>query len=639
MYYKTLCILCCFLSFLLSFPVFSHSNSLEQDFILKESAFFEKQFWTGVEAFRAENYPEALGLLGEVIAAWSLSPQNHDHLITATNLYCLALIKTGNLTEALKSYASFHKQGLLHEEGLYNYGLTALRNGDYQVAYQVFSQWAESIATPAFDFSYLAGISAFNLGKWQEAEAFFKKSLKQASYPTEKMAPLKKELFQTYYLGLAQFRQGKVEGAFNTLEPLVQQKVWTPSQGSSFFEEGRHALSIALHCALQLYSQRQSSVWWEKSCILAQDLIASAETPSERQEAVLLAARIYGDGGKYQQALELLVPYRQGRDELSLACGFLSCELLVSQGKLEAAIQEYGRIAEICSTFQQSSASQEIIAFGDKATYRQGELLYSLGKYQEAVSSFLSYRQKYPSGTYTDAALYFTGEALAKEEHIHRAILQHETLLKRHPDSPYVFSSLVALMDLYKTTGEYGSAVTVGNRLLAQFPQQTQAAGIPGKMVELRLLEQGMEFKEASLLAEYRGSGEHESPEGRRLGLELAHFYVNSADGEDAGEILLLQLLEHIETGEEDIAAGAASLLGKLYRGQNRYREAAGYFLQAAQLYLEMGSLQEEAAAALYRGAESFDVAGMAADSQAVALQLSTLFPQSPWTKAAQIFL
>ena len=56
-------------------------------------------------------------------------------------------------------------------------------------------------------------------------------------------------------------------------------------------------------------------------------------------------------------------------------------------------------------------------------------------------------------------------------------------------------------------------------------------------------------------------------------------------------------------------------------------------------MYLEMGSLQEEAASALYRGAESFDVAGMVADSQAVARQLASLFPQSPWTKAAQIFL
>ncbi len=638
-YYKTLFILCCFLSFSLSIPVFGHISSVEQDLAPGEPAFFERQFWEGVEAFRAENYPEVLGPLGEVIAAWSLSPQDHAHLTTATNLYCLALIRTGGLNEALESYASFHEQGLLHEEGLYNYGVGALRSGDFQLAYQLFSQSAESITRPAFDFQYFAAISAFNLGKWQEAEAFFKKSLENAGFSAEKMVPSKKEFFQTYYLGLAQFRQGKVEEAYTTLEPLVQQQAWTRSQDDSFSPEGRQVLSIALHCALQLYSQRQSSVWWEKGCTLAQGLIDSAEAPSQRQEAVLLAARIYGDGGEYQQALELLAPYCQGQDELSLSCRFLSCELLASQGNLEAAIQEYGQLSEICSAFQLSHASQEILALGDKAAYRQGELLYSLGRYQEAAASFVSYRQKYPAGTYSDAALYFTGEALAKKGQIHRAILQHETLLKRHPASPYVFSSLVALMDLYKGTGEYGTALAVGSKLLAEFPLQTQAAGIPGKLAELRLLEQGMEPKQASLLAEFRLAGEHGSLEGRRLALELAHFYVNSAGGEDEGERLLLQLLEHLGAGEECIAAGASSLLGNLYRGQNRYREAALYFLQAAQLYLEMGSLQEEAAAALYRGAESFDIAGMAADSRAVALQLSTLFPQSSWAKAAQIFL
>ena len=148
-----------------------------------------------------------------------------------------------------------------------------------------------------------------------------------------------------------------------------------------------------------------------------------------------------------------------------------------------------------------------------------------------------------------------------------------------------------------------------------------------------------MELQQASLLAEFIQVGRVETAQGRRLGLELAHFYVNSFGNEGEGEQLLLQILERGGAGEEQVAAGAASLLGNLYRGQNRYQEAAQYFLQAAQIYLELGNLQEEAATALYRGAESFDVAGMSADSQAVARQLASLFPQSSWTKAAQIFL
>lgn len=638
MYNKTLFLFFSLL-FILSFPLSSQVALGDQSVFRDEDSVLEAQFWAGIEAFRSQDYASAADILQQVIASWTVSSQQHTHLATAANVYTLALLYTDRHHEALKAAASFHEKGLLDEEGVYNYGVAALRRGDFHAGYQVLSQAAESIETPSFDFSYLAAISAFNLGKWQAAEFFFKKSLNQDGNPSEKIDPAKKAFFQSYYLGLAQFRLGKLESAYSTLEPLCQLNTRRGLDEAFFCIERQQALSIALHCALQLYSKTQATSWWNRGCTLAHALMDRAESPSQRQEAVLLTARLYGDGGKYQQALELLAPYAQGRDELSLSCRFLGCELLVSQGKLEEAVEEYSQLAAICTSSHLASTSKEILTLGDKAAYRQGELLYSLGRFQEASAAFADYRRNHPAGTYRDAALYFNGEALAKEGFVHRGILQHETLLKQHPSSPYLFSSLLSLMDLYKKTGEYGGALEAGDRLLAQFPQQAQAAQIPGKMAELRLLEQGMELQQASLLAEFNQAGKQNTAEGRRLGLELAHFYVNSFGNEGEGEQLLLQILEYREAGEELVAAGAAALLGDLYRGQNRYQEAAHYFLQAAQVYLEMGSLQEEAASALYRGAESFDVAGMAADSQAVARQLASLFPQSPWTKAAQIFL
>ena len=634
MYYKTLFLSFCFL-FSLSFSLFSQTQLTEQE----PSLAGEAAFWAGVEAFRSENYTDAALFLQQVIASWSASSQQHSFLPTATNLYTLALLYSGRQEEALKAAASFHKKGLLDEEGMYNYGVAALRCGDFHAGYQLLSQIALSCEAPSFDFAYLAAVCAFNLGKWQEAEDFFKKSLNHTHNPAEKMESEKKRFFQSYYLGLAQFRQGKMEAAYTTLAPLGQLAPWADSGDAALSAECRQALSLALHCALQLYSKTQATSWWQRSCSLAQNLVDSAETARQRQEAVLLAAGIYGDGGNYQQARELLAPYVQGRDELSLSCSFLDCELLVSQGRLEEAIQEYKRLAEICAVSAVAVASQEILALGDKAAYRQGELLYSLGRYQEASAAFGDYSRNHPAGTYRDAALYFNGEALVKEGLVHRGILQHETLLKQYPSSPYLLSTLLSLMDLYKKTGDYGAALKMGEDLLSQFPKQAQATQIAGKMAELRLLEQGMELQQASLLTEFIQAGRVETAQGRSLGLELAHFYVNSFGNEGEGEQLLLQILERGGAGEEQVAAGAASLLGNLYRGQNRYQEAAQYFLQAAQIYLELGNLQEEAATALYRGAESFDVAGMTADSQAVARQLASLFPQSSWTKAAQIFL
>ncbi|MBO5690895.1 MAG: tetratricopeptide repeat protein, partial [Spirochaetaceae bacterium] len=600
--------------------------------------FYEKAFWAGMEAFRKESYLETVASLAKVLEAWSSSPENHKHLGTAANVYGLALIKSGRQREAVQAVASFYEKGLLDEEGLYNCGLVALQGGDFQLAYEVLSQGANSVENPSFDFYYLAAISCFNLGKWQDSEVFFKKSLQQQHLARETMEGAKKAFFQNYYLGLAQFRQGKLEASYDTLEPLCQLKGGA-FQSASFAAEKRQTQAIAQHCALQLYFKTNATSWWKKGAVLAQNFVNSAESPRQKQEAVLLAAKIYGDGGQYQQALELLSPYTGGQDDLSLSCRFLRCELLTSLGKLDEAIQAYGELAEICGSFHDGQQNQEVVALGDRAAYRQGELLYSQGKNREAASAFALYRRHYPAGSYRDAALYFNGEALEKEGETHQAILQHETLLKQHPSSPYVFSSMVGLVDLYKKTGEYDRGLAVGNHVLSQFPQQAQEVNIQGKMAELRFLSQGMELNHASVLAKFQQAGKTRTVAGRKLGLELAHFYVNDFEGADEGEMLLLKILEQCGAGEEAVAAGATLLLGDLYRGQNRYQEAAGYFLQAAQSYLAMGNLQEEAASALYRGAESFDAAGMTADSRAVAHRLAALFPKSPWTRAAKIFL
>ena len=646
-------------------PLPSQTVPVEGAVSAAEDDFCEREFWAGLELFRSESYGEAAATLEPVVQCWAQTPpsrQPHPRLSTAATVYCLSLMRSGRQEAALKAFASFHGQGILDEAGTYNYALAAFRQRDFSTARQVASAAAERAADSvekasgahSFDFDYVAAASAFNLGKWREAEVFFKESLRQAESFSGKAQTPAKAFFRRYYLGLAQFRQGKLEEAYFTLAPLCLPDSAGPDGSSAaaaagelqndlqsdLQEAGRQALSISLHCAMQLYAQDKSPSWWERGCGLALQLVDCAETPAERQEAALLAANIYRDGGRYQRALELLEPYRHGQDEPSLSCRFLRSEILTSQGRLEEAMQEYGAIAEICSAVPQEKSSREVLALGDRAAYRQGELLYSLGNYTEASAVFAAYRRKYPAGNYLDAALYFNGEALEKAGLTNRAILQHETLLKDHPSSPYLFSSLARLMDLYKKTGEYGRGLEAGNQLMDRFFQQAQAAGIPGKLAELRLLEQGLELSQASLLAEYSRAGECRTAAGRRIGLELAHFYANSIGQETEGEALLLQILEHRGAGEETVAAQASYLLGDLYRNQDRYREAAGLFLQAAQLYLEIGGLHsEDAAAALYRGAESFDVAGMQADAQSVARQLSSLFPQSPWTTAAQIFL
>ncbi len=631
----------------------------------------EGSFWAGVRHFRQGLFREAASSFRDFLGGLrtdgeeSRCPSCRE---VAANLYGLSLLKAGAVQEASDVFRSFYQQDALDGRGLLNYALAALRSSDYGLAVQLAAE-AQSTPRHGADSTdagwrnrcrYVAALAAFGMGEWSRSETLFQEIDGADGLPHQ-------GLYLQYYLGLAQFRQGRLEAACDRLEGLYRSHQGHPL--------GQEAARIAVHCALQLYHQKEDGAWWERAARLSRSLVEAAESEQGRQEAVLLAAGVFRDGGRYQEALSLLEPYLGRQDDFSLYCRFLAAEVLTSQGRLREASEEYRRLGEAARQFQAEAVGREgavhggsfgldsrfqggTASLGDTATYRHGELLYSLGDYHAAAAALAQYRRGYPAGNHADAALYFTGEALWKAGLLDQAILQHEALLQRHPSSSFVFSSMLGLMELHRAKGEYSQAAGYGSQLLERFPQEARAAGVEGRLAELLLLEQGMSGRQADLLSRYRLAGESGTQEGRRLGLELARLYLASPGGEEQAEAVLADVLSAlgiaggkvglalveslVPFGEEDVAASGSFLLADVYRRAERYQEAGRLFLQAARFFLKAGrepSEWESAASALYRGAESFDVAGMKSDSQEVARQLSALFPASPWTEAARIFL
>lgn len=692
-----------------SLPLFPQSAG--DELISLVDTGLQSQFWAGVDHFRGEHYQQAARSLKPVLDAClrqqesaptkAAFPLDSGQVAAAANLYALSLIRLGHREEGFQSFGECHRLGILDGEGLLNYSRGALEKKEFKLAFQLAQEACTVAGRPsggAASFqneagwngrcNYVAALAAFGLGDWLQAEQLFEESrrLDEVAFAENP--------YHQYYLGLAQFRQNKWSVAYQTLQSL-------------YHSHPNHPLSektarLAIHCTLQLWqgqdNSRTSSQWWNKAAELALDLV---HTASERQlqpdslshhQAVILAARIYRDGGRHQEALSLLEPYLERQDAPSLSCRFLAAEILASQGKsegsqetLELAAAAYGKLGEICSpsgagtgagaefSIDSRGLAQELRALGDTASYRQGELLYSMEKYREAAQAFAFYRRNYPAGSHGDAALYFNGEALRREGFHDQAILLHETLLARYPESSFAFSSQVALMGLYKTKGEYQLALEQGRQLQTQFPQQAKTVDVEGQLEDLALLEQGADSRTVELLHQYRAAGECGTREGRRLAVQLAARYRSSGQEVTAAERILLELLDalglqadHVAdgtddrgleltavgelprrwVGEEEVAAQGSYLLADLYRQAGRYRESAQLFLVSARFFLLAGNgtegggdAGEAAAAALYRGAESFDVAGLRADCRAVAHQLESLFPQSRWTSAVRIFL
>lgn len=657
-----------------SLPLFSRSGGGEG--ISLSGTELQRQFWLGVDFFRGEHYQQAVHSLEPILAGIlrqqenspSVSPLDSTQLAVAVNLYSLSLIRLDRWEEGFQSFSDCYRQGILDGEGLLNYSRAALEKKEYPLALQLAQEACSAAGSPSDEAGWIgrctavAALAAFGLGDWLQAEQLFELSRRHDE------AAFAEHPYHQYYLGLSQFRQNKLEAAHQILQELYRSRPTHPLS--------EKAARLAIHCALQLWhnqdSRSEASRWWENAAALAQELVDCApETQLQpdslsRQQAVILAARIYSDGNRYEKARFLLEPYLERQDELSLSCRLLAAELLASQGKsdgspekLERAAEEYGKLVEIGSP-----------SVSGTAAYRQGELLYSMGNYGAAAHAFAFYRHHYPAGSYGDAALYFNGEALRRDGFPDQAILLHEVLLARYPESSFAFSSMVALLELYRTKGEYGLALEQGRQLQELFPQQSKTVDVAGQLESLVLLEQGTDSSTVELLRQYRAAGECGTEEGRRLAVELAARYRSSGQEITAAERMLLQLLDslglqadHIAggkddsgleltavgeiprkwAGEEAVAAKATYLLADLYRQEGRYQESAQLFLVSARFFLLADNggddAGEAAAAALYRGAESFDVAGLRADCRAVALQLESLFPRSRWTQAARLFL
>ena len=335
---------------------------------------------------------------------------------------------------------------------------------------------------------------------------------------------------------------------------------------------------------------------------------------------------MYADAGKYDKAIAILSPRTSGRNQFAYQCRYEMARIQAQKKDYVAADKTYAALASDKLTG----------SIGEEAAYRRGELQYSQEKYAQAATLFDEYIKRWNGGQFYDAALYFNADSLAKSGQIDRAILYFMQVDNLRTESTYKYNAEKNLVDLYQSQGDYASALSYANKLLATYGDQARDDGIAKTADELQVLSKGGNAALLKKEKEYENAGKTSTEKGRAVGTELVQLYVASDSTRAKGISLAEQLLPKQTAPQESrYAAQNALLLAQQYRANNENKKSAQMYLTAAQ-YARAAGNDENAARALYGAVEAFDAAGLSGDAKAAADSLENLYPTSNFARSAK---
>jgi len=469
------------------------------------------------------------------------------------------------------------------------------------------------------DAEYLAGLSAINLKKWKEAIGHFGEYEKVVSKPKDFLKNLSADekqfyLNMLYYSGYANYVTGEYAQAYRYFAKYNESSIAREKYAALAYE-------FAAKSALQLRQYQQAAVQAEK-------LIQSVTSESEKHSAVYFCAEIYIDSERYDEAIRLLRPWSENKDDFAITCLY----------KIAQIYQKSGNLNQAESTYENLITSYGKNELAEDSLFNCGEMFYSAGKFQKAEEKFSRYIYKYVEGKYAERALFFSGDCNYKLEKFERSAMLFTRLTEKYTASTYLYGSYINLLNCDYELENYEDALRVAKILQNNFVEQARNDGIPSRVTELEKLLSGFDTATARKFSEFEKFGGIKTVKGRHAGTQLVQMYITDEATNKDGIVLALQLLP-LEQGNLEEEAGDAAINANIiadwYRANGSTKEAAEYYLLAAEYYRGSNEIDyTKPAAALYSAAEAFVAEGMNGDARETAALLVELYPDTKYSEA-----
>jgi tol-pal system protein YbgF len=139
---------------------------------------------------------------------------------------------------------------------------------------------------------------------------------------------------------------------------------------------------------------------------------------------------------------------------------------------------------------------------GENEAYRKAFGLLRELRYEEAVSAFRDFLEKYPESRYAHTARYWVAEALYAQRRFEGAVEAYRDLLEAHPESSRKAEARLKIGYSLEETGDTEAARKALEEVVAEFPDSTEAEQAQKRLQAIRLAEE-----EAAAAEESAGEG------------------------------------------------------------------------------------------------------------------------------------
>lgn len=533
---------------------------------------------------------EALELIDDTFSVGRSADQTEAML----RLRSRALRDLGRYREALQAIREYLTLRPEDREGRFEYATLLFRLNEYERLLEELDGGGQTLRPT--DAAYLRGLAEVGLGRYEAAVETL-----SGLDGTPSLEP-----YRRFYLGWSYYRLGRNEEALALFDRISEERT-SPFAPRAAYLGGWSAYTLG--------SQGRAAELLRR--------VPSFDTPvSLREDAWRLLAESYRAAGEDQEALSVYRTIMAEAETSSvIADAWLSYALLLAElDRREEALESLGSLN---SQFPQTPQ-------GGRALYESGRILAAEGSYEAAREQFLSYRRRYPSGEYADAATYREGVALVAQGQSAGAVLVWERFLQEHGESPLVYEVKRSLAPLYEQRGELRRAANLLSELIAAYPDRAAQDGLEQSRQEISLRLQGLPDREASLWARVENPDTAAGPR-RDAILELGRILVY--EGGVAGprrDLLVGYLRELAETGEV-ASPRARFLLGEYFASRQRYSEAIEAYLATAE---EAGP--ELTGRALFRAAQMYGAQGNREALRTIVDRIEEELPDSTWAAEAR---
>ncbi len=307
-----------------------------------------------------------------------------------------------------------------------------------------------------------------------------------------------------------------------------------------------------------------------------------------------------------------------------LQTSLLLASILAMGGKADASSDEYYK------AYRNLPESDR----KEYALYRSAEVYYSANDYEKAAKKYEEYSKNYQNGSYADAALYHQFSSYARMKDYKKAYRSGKEYVQAFPESMFTNEVLNLLVKISYSEERYADAYSEALKLKSRLEYKDRELE---KIISVcEKIQKGESVEMVKAVSAYEEAGGKNTPEGRKLGTELAELYNRNDETRRQSVKLAEELLagqkKNIQEEHAEAARNALLLAEYFYSEENKTQAAENYLLAAE--YFRMENNGDKAALCLYTAAECFVHLEKPADARETAKLLEKLYPESRYANA-----